>query len=84
MQPNNEGEKVKGRWVLCAFFFLGFVLWWVLSFLFFYIYVEPIKFFFTTNFFVITYKLNIIEGFYHKVNDFTTVLVFLSFFHSFK
>jgi hypothetical protein len=29
-QPNNEGEKAKGGWVLCNFFFLDFVLWWVL------------------------------------------------------
>ncbi len=30
-QPDNEGEKAKGRWVLSNFF-LGFVLWWVLFF----------------------------------------------------
>ncbi len=39
---------------------------------------------FITNNLIITFKLNIIEGFYHKVNDFVMSLVFLNFCHSFK
>jgi hypothetical protein len=39
---------------------------------------------FITNNLIITFKLNIIEGFYHKVNDFVMSLVFLKFCHSFK
>jgi len=62
--------------VFCVFF-KGFVLWWVLFFTFF----SSPKSFFITNNFVITYKLSIIEGFYHKVKDFPTILVFISFCH---
>jgi hypothetical protein len=59
----NKTTKVKRlRQGGVFFFFLGFVLWWVP---FFYIFVKPKKKFITKNL-VITYKLNIIEGFYHK------------------
>ncbi len=65
-------KKVKGRWVLCKFF-------WVLfcggSFSFLYIFVKPKKFFISKNL-VITYKLNTIKGLCHKVKDFVTILVF--------
>ncbi len=78
MQQNNEGEKAKGGWVLCDVF-------WILfcggSFFFLYISIKPKKFFITKNL-VITYKLNTIEGFCHKVRDFIMVLVFLSFCHN--
>jgi hypothetical protein len=57
---------------------LGFVLWWV-SLLNFY---QAQFFFFITKNLVITYKLNTIKGFYYKVNDFSTVLVFLGFCHN--
>ncbi len=53
----------------------GFVLWW--GFLF-YIFFKP-KFFTTKNL-VITYKLNTIEGFYHKERKFSTILVFFMVF----
>jgi hypothetical protein len=38
------------------------------------------KVFFITKNLVITYKLNTIEGFYHKVNNFAMVLVLIFFF----
>jgi len=41
------------------------------------------SFFFAKNM-VITYKLNTIKGFYHKVTNFAMVLVFLFFCHNFK
>jgi hypothetical protein len=41
------------------------------------------KIFITKNL-VITYKLSIIKGFCHKLRDFVTILVFLSFCHSLK
>jgi hypothetical protein len=40
--------------------------------------IKPKKFFITKNL-VIIYKLSTIDRFYHKVNDFAMVLVFLSF-----
>jgi hypothetical protein len=66
------------------FFFLGFVLWWVFfSFSFFplHFYQAQNVFFITKNI-VITHKLSTIEGFYHKMNNFVMVLVFLIFFHN--
>jgi hypothetical protein len=41
------------------------------------------KFFITKNL-VITYQLSTIDGFYHKVNDFSMVLVFLNFCYNLK
>jgi hypothetical protein len=81
MQPNNEGKKAKGGWVLCNSFFWGFVLWWVLFFL--YVFVKP-NFFLITKNLVIIYKLSKIEDFYHKVNNFAMVLVFKFFCRNFK
>ncbi len=61
---------------------------WVLfcgrCFFTFYVFIKPVKFFFITKKLVITYKLNTIKGFYHKVTNFAMVLVFLFFCHNFK
>jgi hypothetical protein len=75
---SNEGEKAK--WVLCNFFLFGFCDG---SFFSLCISLKPKKFFITKNL-IIIYKLNTINGFYHKVNDFAMVLVFLSFCYSLK
>ncbi len=76
-QENNEGEKVKGGWVLCNFFGFCFVMGLFFPFTFFF---KPKKFFIFKNL-VITYKLSTLKGFYHKVRDFVMVLVFLNFCH---
>ncbi len=69
-QPNNEGEKAKGRWVLCNLFFrFCFVVGPSFSL---YVFVKPIKKFITKNL-VITYKLSTIEGFYDKVSNFANL-----------
>jgi len=60
---------------------------WVLfcggSFFFLYVFIKFKKFLITKNL-VITYQLSTIDGFYHKVNDSSMVLVFFSFCYSFK
>ncbi len=55
MQPNKEGEKAKGGWVLCNIFF-GFCFV-AGQFFPFYVSAKPIKFFITKNL-VIIYKLH--------------------------
>ncbi len=52
-------------------------------FFFIYISIKPKKKFIAKNL-VVTYKLSTIEDFCHKLKDFITVLVFLSFCHSLK
>jgi len=78
----NQTRKVKTprEGAFCVTFFFGFCF--VAGHFFpFYVYVKPIKFFVTKNL-VIIYKLSTIEGFYHKVNDFSTILVLNFFCHS--
>ncbi len=43
---------------------------------------EPRKFFFLTKNLVIIYKLSTIKGFYHKVTNFSMVLVFVKHTHN--
>ncbi len=58
--------------MLGLFFFIFFFIKFLSS---------PKQKFITKNL-VITYKLSTIESFYHKVNNFVMVLVFLSFYHN--
>ncbi len=77
-QQNNEGEKAKGRWVLCFLFF------WVLfcggSFFFTFL-SSPKKIFITKNP-VITYKLNTIKVFLPQREIFPHFWFFLVFPHN--
>ncbi len=66
----------------CVTFFLGFCFMMVFSFpLRFY---QAYKVFLITKNLVITYKLSTIKGFYHKMNDFSTIMVFLGFCHAYS
>jgi hypothetical protein len=73
----NKTTKVKRsrEGGFCVIFF-GFCF--VVGFFFLYVSVKPKKFFITKNL-VITYKLSTINGFCHKVKDFSMVLGFFSF-----
>jgi hypothetical protein len=65
-------------------FYVTFSFWVLFcggSFFFLYVSIKLKKFFITKNL-VITYKLSTINGFYHKVSDFSTILVFLNFCYS--
>ncbi len=52
-----------------------------LFFVFFNVFIKPIKFFITKNL-VIAYKLSTIKGFYYRDIDFATILVLFGFYHS--
>jgi hypothetical protein len=68
---------------ICVILFYFWVLFCGRFFFPLYVSIKLKKFFIIKNL-IITYKLSTIEGFYHKVNDFATGLIFLNFFHSFK
>lgn len=81
----NQTTKVKRpkEGGICVILFFFRVLFCGRFFFPLYVSIKLKKFFIIKNL-IITYNLSTIEGFYQKMNDFATCLIFLNFFHSFK